>query len=250
MTLRDRYITLHGRKPVLEALRSDQTIDLLHISEKATGDIIQQIKTEAKRKGIKVEFVSENRIAALSRSGQHQGVAADVRAPHMQALSNFLSQRNGREYSTAVLLLDGVQNPSNLGMILRTAAAADIDGVIVPEKGTASINPVAIKASSGVAFNAPILRVDTAVHAVSTLLEERFQILGFSSSGENLFYTDIPERVVLVLGNETTGISKDVMEYCHHKVAIPVQNQVESLNVAISAAIACYEIVRRRANSS
>ena len=245
MSLRDRYLTLHGRKPVLEALMSGEEIAQLHISKKATGEVVQKIKQLAAENGVSVEIVSENRVAALTRSGQHQGVAADIRAKKMQALSSFLPQRNGRDHETVLLLLDGIHNPSNLGMILRTATAAGLDGIIVPEKGTASINPVAIKASAGTAFKAPILRVDSAFNAVNQLVNERFEILSLGMRGDNIFETDLPKRVVLVLGNETIGISKEVLSFCTRTISIPLQNGIESLNVAASAAVACYEIARR-----
>ena len=245
MSLRDRYLTLHGRKPVLEALMSGEEIAQLHISKKATGEVVQKIKQLAAENGVSVEIVSENRVAALTRSGQHQGVAADIRAKKMQALSSFLPQRNGRDHETVLLLLDGIHNPSNLGMILRTATAAGLDGIVVPEKGTASINPVAIKASAGTAFKAPILRVDSAFNAVNQLVNERFEILSLGMSGDNIFETDLPKRVVLVLGNETIGISKEVLSFCTRTISIPLQNGIESLNVAASAAVACYEIARR-----
>ena len=245
MSLRDRYLTLHGRKPVLEALMSGEEIAQLHISKKATGEVVQKIKQLAAENGVSVEIVSENRVAALTRSGQHQGVAADIRAKKMQALSSFLPQRNGRDHETVLLLLDGIHNPSNLGMILRTATAAGLDGIIVPEKGTASINPVAIKASAGTAFKAPILRVDSAFNAVNQLVNERFEILSLGMRGDNIFKTDLPKRVVLVLGNETIGISKEVLSFCTRTISIPLQNGIESLNVAASAAVACYEIARR-----
>ena len=245
MSLRDRYLTLHGRKPVLEALMSGEEIAQLHISKKATGEVVQKIKQLAAENGVSVEIVSENRVAALTRSGQHQGVAADIRAKKMQALSSFLPQRNGRDHETVLLLLDGIHNPSNLGMILRTATAAGLDGIVVPEKGTASINPVAIKASAGTAFKAPILRVDSAFNAVNQLVNERFEILSLGMRGDNIFKTDLPKRVVLVLGNETIGISKEVLSFCTRTISIPLQNGIESLNVAASAAVACYEIARR-----
>jgi len=245
MSLRDKFITLHGRKPVLEALISGEDIVQLHISKKATGEIIQRIKKLGAEKGIKIEVVTENRIAALTRSGQHQGVAADVRAQRMQLLSNFLSQRNGRNHKTAVLLLDGIHNPANLGMILRSATAAGVDGIIVPRKGTASVNPVAIKASAGTAFKAPILRADTATNAVKELEVERFEIFALNSLGNNIFEAHLPERIALVLGNESSGISDDVFRFCHGTLSIPLRNKIESLNVAATAAVACYEIARR-----
>ena len=130
-------------------------------------------------------------------------------------------------------------------MILRSATAAGIDGIIVPEKGTASINPVAIKASAGTAFKAPILRVDSAANAVKQLGVERFEIFALSSAGDNIFKAHLPERIALVLGNESSGRSEEVFRFCHGTLTIPLRKEIESLNVAATAAVACYEIARR-----
>jgi 23S rRNA (guanosine2251-2'-O)-methyltransferase len=245
MSLRDQYLIVHGRKPVLEALNTGYEIELIHMSSRASGEAINAIEEIARDRGVKVEHVSENRINALTRSGQHQGVAADVRAHRMQSLSNFLEQRTGRSYSTAVLVLDGIHNPANLGMILRSATAAGIDGVIVPDKGTASVGAVAIKASAGVAFKAPILRIDNALNAIVQLEEKRFEIVAVDSGGENVFTAEFSDRVALVFGNETVGITPEIDELCSRTVSLPLHNEVESLNVAMAASIISYEITGR-----
>ena len=240
-----KYLVLHGRKPVFEALKENLDIACIHLSSKANGDIINQIRTVASAKGVKVEVTSNERISALTKSGQHQGVAADVRAHRMQPLLDFLAQRNGRQYKTSVVLLDGVHNPANVGMIIRTATAAGLDGISIPEKGTSSINPVAIKASAGTAFKAPIVRVDTVGNALDQLIQNRFEVLGLETSGESIFQAELPERIALVLGNETSGLSQETSESLSRTISIPLANDIESLNVAASAAIASYEIFRR-----
>ena len=240
-----KYLVLHGRKPVHEALLEGQEIVCIHLSQKATGEIIQEIKSLANTKGIKVEITTENRISALSKSGQHQGIAADFKAQRMQSLPHFLSQRNGRKYQTYVVVLDGVHNPANVGMIIRTVTAAGLDGIVVPDKGTANINPVAIKASAGTVFKAPILRVDTTDNAIDQLIENRFEIFGLETSGESIYQVELPERMALVLGNESSGLNKETIGKLSKTIAIPLANNIESLNVAASAAIASYEIVRR-----
>ena len=170
MGFQEQVLVIHGRKPVLEALHSSQEVVRVHISSRAAGKIVTEIENLARSGGIPVERVSDNRINALARSGQHQGVAADIRAKRMQSLPSFLEQRTGRKYGSTVLVLDGVHNPANLGMILRSATAAGLDGVVVPDEGTAKIGAVAIKASAGVAFRAPILRIDNTLNAVSLSL--------------------------------------------------------------------------------
>tara|TARA_Y100001970_G_scaffold243275_1_gene308363 strand:- start:107 stop:856 length:750 start_codon:yes stop_codon:yes gene_type:complete len=240
-----KYLVLHGRKPVFEALEEGLEIACIHLSQKATGEIIQRIKSLANEKGIRIEITSENRISALSKSGQHQGIAADLKVQRMRSLPHFLSERNGRKHQTYVVVLDGVHNPANVGMIIRTVTAAGLDGIIVPDKGTAKINPVAIKASAGTIFKAPIVRVDTTSNAIDQLIENRFEIVGLETSGESLYQVELPDRMALVLGNETSGLNEETMRRLSKVISIPLANNIESLNVAASAAIASYEIVRR-----
>jgi 23S rRNA (guanosine2251-2'-O)-methyltransferase len=246
MSLRDQYLVVHGRKPVLEALKAGYEIGMIHLSSRASGGVINTIEEVARTRGVKVEHVSENRINALTRSGQHQGVAADVRAHRMQSLPSFLEQRTGRNYGTAVLVLDGIHNPANLGMILRSATAAGITGVVVPDEGTASVGAVAIKASAGVAFKAPILRIDNALNAVTQLIEKRFEAIAVDAEGETIFTAEFSDRVALVFGNETVGITPEIRGLCSRTVSLPLHNGVESLNVAMAASIISYEITSRQ----
>lgn len=239
-------MTVYGRKPVLEALTDGLPVARVHLADGARGEIVSEILTAARTRGVQVNRVSERRVSSISRNGrQDQGVVADVAAPRMQALGAFLEQRTGRDYATSVLLLDGIHNPANLGMILRTATAAGLDGVVVPEDETASIGPLTIKASAGVAFRAPILRIDRAEYAAAQLVEARFEVVAVDADGEDLFESELSERVALVLGNESEGISSVVREICVRTVSLPLSNEVESLNVAAAAAVVAYDLMRR-----
>mgnify|MGYP001215083093 CR=1 FL=1 len=242
MAFRDQFLVIHGRKPVMEALSGGYEVARIHVSSRAQGKIINEIVDFARGKGIEVESVTDNRINALTRSGQHQGVAADIRAQRMQSLPSFLEQRSGRKYASRILVLDGIHNPANLGMILRTVTAAGLDGVVVPYEETAKIGAVAIKASAGVAFKAPILRVDNALNAVAQLKEDRFELIAVDSGGEPAFSADFGDRVALVLGNETNGIGPEVRSLCSRTISLPLHNGVESLNVAIAASVVSYII--------
>jgi len=244
---REKYLTIYGRKPVLEALEGSMAVARVHVADNAGGDIVERILAAAKGRGVQVQRVSERRVSSISRNGkQDQGVVADVAAPRMSSLMTFLEQRTGRDHATAVLVLDGIHNPANLGMILRTATAAGLDGIVVPDHGTAEIGPLTIKASAGVAFQAPILRIDRAEYALAQLTDARFDVVAVDAGGDTLFDAALGERVALVLGNETAGISAESLEYCTRTVSLPLTNGVESLNVAAAAAIVAYDVVRRR----
>lgn len=237
-----------GRKPVIEALHDESlTIDKILISGTARGPEINTITGMAASRRIIVEKVSETKVTAVARSSRHhQGVVADVVAPAMQQLSEFCEQRrHGKDWACSVIVLDHVHNPANVGMILRSAAAAGIDGVVVPFKGTAEIGPVAIKASAGVAFRAPILRVADTSEAMDLLSEHRFEICGLDTGGDMLFDAEISERAAFVIGNESAGLSAEASAACSRTLSIPLENGVESLNAAVAASLVAYELCRR-----
>lgn len=246
---RDQFLTVMGRKPVIEALH-DATleIDKILLSSSAHGQEIQTITGMAASRKVRVEKVSDMKVTAVARSSRHhQGVVADVVAPAMQQLSDFCEQRRrGQDWSCSILVLDHVHNPANVGMILRTATAAGIDGVVVPQKGTAEIGPVAIKASAGVAFRAPILRVADTHEAMSLLGEHRFHMFGLDGAGEPMFTAALPERSAFIVGNESEGLSQVARDACDGLLSIPLDNGVESLNAAVAASLVAYELVRRR----
>ena len=237
-----------GRKPVIEALRDDSlTIDKILVASNASGAEISSITGLAASRRVPVETVSEQKVTAVSRSGRHhQGVVADVVAPGMQRIDEFCEQRTrGRDWACSVIVLDHVHNPANVGMLLRSATAAGVDGVVVPHRGTAEVGPVAIKASAGVAFRAPILRAETTAEALDVLFEHRFTIVGLDAGDESLFEAELPERGAYVIGNESDGLSAEAAAICERTVTIPVANDVESLNAAVAASILAFEIARR-----
>jgi len=248
-TPRDRFLTVMGRKPVIEALHDETLeIDKVLISSRAQGAEINTISGMAMSRKIAMERVSEQKVTAVARSSRHhQGVVADVIAPEMQHLSDFCEQRRrGKDWECSVLVLDHVHNPANVGMILRSATAAGVDGVVVPHKGTADIGPVAIKASAGVAFKAPILRCEDVAEAMALLVDHRFEIVGLDAGGESILEATLPERAAFVIGNESEGLSTAARAACDQTLSIPVDNGVESLNAAVAASLVAYEIRRNR----
>ena len=137
-------------------------------------------------------------------------------------------------------------NPSNVGMLLRSATAAGLDGILLPRRGVPAIDPLVVKASAGIAFSAPVLRAATAERGVGMLREAGFAVHGLAAGGESLLDATLGHRVALVLGNETDGLSPAVAEQCDGVLSIPMFGGVESLNVASAGAVAAYELLRRR----
>jgi 23S rRNA (guanosine2251-2'-O)-methyltransferase len=247
---KDRFVTVYGRKPVLEALADrGLAVDKIVLAENARGPAVREILDAAAGRGVPVRRASAHRVKVLAGNGRHdQGVLADVVAPRMRPLDAFLSAPGGaRTKPAAVLVLDQITNPANVGMILRTATAAGLTGVVLPRRGVPGVDPLVVKASAGVAFHAPILRCATAEQACTELKAAGFQVLGLAgSAGASLFDASLPRRAAFVLGNETSGVSAPVHKLIDRWVAIPMSGGVESLNVASAAAVLAFELVRRR----
>lgn len=243
---RDRYITVYGRNPVLEALEdSSVKVDKVLLARGLRGPVIKAIARAAKTQKIQLTRVDTAQINRISRnSRQDQGVVADVIAPHMGSLTDQLETVGAK---AAVLLLDGITTPGNVGMILRSATAAGLDGIVLPRHGSPEVGPLVIKASAGVAFRAPIWRTATAFEAVEALKAAGFTLVGLAGDAEaTLFEAPFPDRVAFVLGNETTGMSPEVLAEIDMPLSIPMQAGVESLNVAAAATVLAFEVQRRR----
>ena len=252
---RERFITVYGRMPVLEALSDPRVaVRQVFVSRQAKGDSIDEIIAAAARRGISVGRVSPERVTRISRNGRHdQGVVADVDAPGRIELDPWITDHPAPT-TAALLVLDGVTNPANVGMIVRTATAAGLDGLVLPRAGSPEVGPLVIKASAGVAFRAAILSTRSAAEAVRRLSEAGFDVLGLRSGdaddAEDLWAADFGSRVALVLGNETDGVSVPVASSIARWLKIPLAGDVESLHVAAAAAVACYELARRAAAST
>ncbi len=239
---RDRYITIYGRMPVREALNDPSlSVAKVVVAENSNGRSFDDILRTADRQGIPVEWATPHRVKLLAGNGRHdQGVVADIEAPRMTPLKSFLANRGRRP--TNVFLLDGVTNPSNVGMILRSATGAGIDGVVLPRFGTPHVGPLVIKASAGVAFHAPIVNAATSAEAVNSLRDAGFRIYGLSArSRKSLFNTELAKRAAFVFGGETDGITIET----DTDLSIPLHGGVESLNVAVAASVVAFEVVTR-----
>lgn len=238
-------MTVYGRKPVLEALGDPALeVDKVVLAEGADRDAVRTFTEAARARGLVLQRASAQRVKVLAGNGrQDQGVLADVVAPRMRPLEHFLEDLTGR---ARVLVLDGLTNPANVGMILRSATGAGLEGVLLPRRGVPSIDPLVIKASAGVAFHAPVLRARTAADGLAALAEAGFVLHGLDGGGDaSLFEAELPERVALVVGGETDGLTDEVRAELHGTLTIPLADGVESLNAAVAASLACFELARR-----
>ncbi|MBV9845905.1 MAG: RNA methyltransferase [Kutzneria sp.] len=247
---KDRFVTVYGRKPVLEALADrNLAVDKVVLADTARGRTEAEILDAARARGVPVRRATAQRVKVLAGNGkQDQGVLADVVAPRMRQLIDALA---GSRAPRSVLLLDGVTTPANLGMILRTATAAGVEGVVVPRRGVATIDPLVVKASAGVAFRAPVLRCRTAAEAAEILRQAGYPLLGMvADAPETVFTAEFPAKAAFVVGGETSGVTDAVRPYVDRWMSIPMAADVESLNVATATAVLCFEMLRRAQRSS
>ncbi len=237
----DQMITVYGRNVVIEMLNDETVIfHKIHLSKSNRQEgAILEILDLANRRDIDVKLQSKEQLSRISKnSKQDQGVAADIMA------SNYFDEKEiGKILPSAfrLLALDGIQNPQNLGMIIRSAAAGNIDGIILPKDNSAKLSPLVIKASAGTLFKINIFYTKTLAPVLEQLSEDGAEIYALSSHAKEDIYTlKSGKKSVYVLGNESEGVSAEVEAMCTALVAIPMQRGVESLNVAVTAALIAF----------
>lgn len=241
----DSLLTIYGRKPVLEALQDNNlNIYRLHFADSnKPGGIISDIIKLAQQRGIEIHYHDKKALSRISKNAkQDQGVAADVRLDRQQSLDQFINDNRNREYR--LIALDRITNPQNLGMIIRSVCAGNIDGLIIPRQGCAALSSLVIKASTGTLFKAPILSCEKLENGIALLAEAGADICALSSHAQqSLFSYQATGPTVYILGNETDGVSDTIFKRCNQRLSIPMNNGVESLNVAITAALIAFKDV-------
>lgn len=236
----DQMLTIYGRKPVLEALQ-DATLPAfkLHLADSNRREgIIEQITALAETREVPIAYHDRRALSRISRNGkQDQGVALDLQLPAYRPYRELLPLQPG----VRLIALERVTNPQNLGMIIRSVSASGITGLLLPQNGCASLSPLVVKASAGTLFKAPIYFCDPLEKCLSELRESGASIYGLSShASESVFEHRSEGPAVYVLGNETDGVSDSLNRLCTARLRIPMHNGVESLNVAVTAAIIAF----------
>lgn len=234
-------LTVYGRKPVLEALQANAIQPIrLHLSQRnRSASIIDQIIELAAGMGTEVCYHSPEALARISKNArQDQGVALDLRCPNFQSLEEFLEAPRA---SNCVIALDRITNPQNLGMIIRSVTASTASALLVPRKGCAPLNSLVIKASAGTLFRAPIVQTGDLVETLMNCRKAGFQIASLAlNAAESALEFQAKAPTIFVLGNETDGISNEISELCDVSLRIPMERGVESLNVAVTAALIAF----------
>jgi 23S rRNA (guanosine2251-2'-O)-methyltransferase len=243
----DNMITLYGRMPVLELLEDPGSdIFRLHLAEHDPDNkSMQRIKHLAEQRNVEIVRHTRQELSRISKNGrQDQGVAIDIKSKSYRSL-NELSLKNEAS-PTEVIVLDGITNPQNLGLIIRVVAAAPITGLVLPKKGCASIDPLVHKASAGTLIKANIFHCPTIADAVNNLKQKGFEIVGLDGAGATQLQHLEPRLAggrAYILGNETNGISENIKRLCDQLVSIPLKGKVESLNVATAATLVAFKSI-------
>lgn len=245
-------IVVFGRRVVVEALALSTVEPLeLRVAERTPGELRHALRGAARERGLEAEVVPDREVTALSGESRHdQGVALRMRLLGVMDVDGFIASRTGRaaRAPTRLLAFDGLTNSQNIGMIVRTAMATALDGLLWPRHGVPWVNGLVVKASAGAVLRAPIVRCHTLVEGLGALQGAGFQCVGLDA-GEGTALDDwLPaHRTVAVIGNETHGLGPDVSALLDDLIHIPMAGDVESLNAAVAASLVCYRLdsVRR-----
>lgn len=236
----DKVLTIYGRNAVMEALEDEAvSIHKLHLSKSnKDADILENMKAIASSRGIEVKYHDKQSLSRISKNAkQDQGVALDIVLEHFGDEEEFIS--NNINYR--ILALDGVTNPQNLGMIIRSCAAGNVDAILLPSKGAAQISPLVIKASAGTLFKLPIIKTTNLKKTLESFKKEGADVYSLSSHAKSSYKEqDYSSKTIFVLGNESEGVSQAVESICNESIAIPMQRGVESLNVAVTASLLAF----------
>jgi 23S rRNA (guanosine2251-2'-O)-methyltransferase len=236
----DKVLTIYGRNAVLEALEDEAvSIYKLHLSKSnKDAEVLEQMKTIAKTRNIEIAYHDKQSLSRISKNAkQDQGVALDIVLEHFGDEESFKAKHKNYR----IIALDGVTNPQNLGMIIRSCAAGNVDAILLPSKGAAQISPLVIKASVGTLFKMPIIKTSNLKETLKSFKNDGADVYTLSSYANSSYREqNYSEKTIFVLGNESEGVSKAVESISNESIAIPMQRGVESLNVAVTASLLAF----------
>lgn len=237
---------IEGRNPVLEAFRAGKTVDKLFVLEGCTDGAVLSILREAKKQNTIVSKVSKDRLNQMSQTGAHQGVIAQVSDYKYAELEDILENARNKGEDPFIILLDQIEDPHNLGAIIRTADLAGAHGVVITKHRSAPLTGVVAKASAGAVNYVPVAKVSNLGTAIEELKLKGLWFACADMDGTAMYDTDLTGPIGLVVGNEGNGVSRLIREKCDFVVSIPMKGHIDSLNVSVAAGVLSYEIVRQR----
>lgn len=244
--MRYEELVIEGRNAVIEAFRSGKTIDKLYVLDGCQDGPIRTIVREAKKTDVILQFVAKERLDQMSETGKHQGVIAFAAAYEYASVEDMLADAAKKEEEPFLILLDSVEDPHNLGAIIRTANLAGAHGVIIPKRHAAGLTAVVAKASAGALNYTPVAKVTNLCATMKELKKKGLWFVCADMDGELMYHVNLKGPIGLVVGNEGEGVGRLVRETCDMTAAIPMKGDIDSLNVSVAAGVLAYEIVRQR----
>lgn len=237
---------IEGRNAVIEAFRSGKTIDKLYILENCQDGPIMTIKREAKKQDCLVKYVKREKLDQLSETGKHQGVIAVAAAYEYATVEDMLEKARQKGEAPFLFLLDNIEDPHNLGAIIRTANLAGAHGVIIPKNRAVGLTATVARASAGALNYTPVAKVTNLSKTIEELKKEGLWFVCADMSGTEMYQLDLKGAIGLVIGSEGEGVGRLVKEKCDFIARIPMKGDIDSLNASVAAGVLAYEIVRQR----
>jgi 23S rRNA (guanosine2251-2'-O)-methyltransferase len=240
---------VYGRNPVLEALRAAaRSVDEVAILSEGRGPALQELLTLARSRGVKVSYRTRDQLTAIAGTPHHQGVVARVAEATYASLGDLLAVPGERQEPAFLLVLDRVQDPRNLGAVLRSAEASGVHGIVLPKHQAAGLTPVAAKTAMGAVEHIAVARETNIVQVLEIFKKESIWVMGATArGGQDPWSVDLTLPLCLVLGGEGEGLRPLVTRTCDLLLTLPMRGKIGSLNVSAAAAALCYEVVRQRA---
>lgn len=241
-----KSLVIEGRNAVLEALRSGKPIDKLYVLDGCQDGPIRTIVREAKKHDVILQFVTKERLNQLSETGKHQGVIAHAAAYEYAQVEDMLELAKSRGEDPFIFLLDNIEDPHNLGAIIRTANLAGAHGVIIPKRRAVGLTATVARTSAGALNYTPVARVTNLKKTVEDLKKQGLWFVCADMDGTVMYDLDLKGPIGLVIGNEGEGVSRLMKENCDFVAGIPMKGDIDSLNASVAAGVLAYEIVRQR----
>ena len=239
-------LKIEGRNPVIEAYRSGKTIDKLFVLDGCQDGPVKTITREARKQHTIISYVSKERLDQLSETHHHQGVIAIAAAYDYASVDDILAKAREKDEAPFIFLLDGIEDPHNLGAIIRTANLAGAHGVIIPKHRAVGLTATVARTSAGALNFTPVAKVTNLGAAMAELKKEGLWFVCADMKGEVMYRQNLTGPIGLVIGNEGEGVSRLVREKCDFTASIPMKGDIDSLNASVAAGVLAYEIVRQR----
>lgn len=244
--MRYTEFTIEGRNAVIEAFRSGKTIDKLYVLDGCKDGPVMTIIREAKKTDAIIRYVDREILDRLSKTGHHQGVVANAAAYDYAEVEDILNAAREKGEPPFVFILDGIEDPHNLGAIIRTANLAGAHGVIIPKRRAVGLTATVAKTSAGALNYTPVAKVTNLSATIEELKKEGLWFVCADMGGETMYNLNLTGPIGLVIGNEGEGVSRLVKEKCDYVASIPMKGNIDSLNASVAAGVLAYEIVRQR----